>query len=68
MTKLELQGDWNEIKGRIKETYADLTDNDLLYKEGHGEETLGLLQQKLGKTKEEVEEIIDKHSSFFPTA
>ncbi|RAJ01619.1 uncharacterized protein YjbJ (UPF0337 family) [Chitinophaga skermanii] len=53
-----LKGKWNEISGKLKQKYADLTDNDLLYAEGKEDELYGRLQQKLGKTKEEVEKII----------
>ncbi len=51
----KFKGNWNELKGKIKQKYADLTDDDLLYAEGKEEEWLGKLQQKLGKTKEEFE-------------
>lgn len=53
--KLKMQGNWNEIKGRIKQQYADLTDDDLLYTEGEEDVLIGKLQKKLGKTKEEFE-------------
>jgi uncharacterized protein YjbJ (UPF0337 family) len=54
MDKLELKGGWNELKGKIKQAYGDLTDDDLKYEEGKDEETLGRLQQKTGKTREEL--------------
>ncbi len=50
-----LKGNWNEIKGKLKQKYADLTDDDLLYIEGKEDELLGKLQQKLGKTRAELE-------------
>ncbi|ODS77009.1 MAG: general stress protein CsbD [Cytophagaceae bacterium SCN 52-12] len=50
-----MKGQWNEIKGKLKQKYADLTDDDLLYVEGKEEELLGKLQQKLGKTRAEIE-------------
>jgi uncharacterized protein YjbJ (UPF0337 family) len=53
-TQLKLKGSWNEIKGRIKQEYADLTDDDLKYEEGQDDELVGRLQQKTGKTKEQV--------------
>ncbi|NLR59524.1 CsbD family protein [Chitinophaga polysaccharea] len=56
---LRLKGNWNELKGKIKQQYADLTDDDLLYVEGKEDELLGRLQQKTGKTKEEVKSWID---------
>ena len=52
--KLKLKGNWNETKGKIKQAYADLTDDDLTYKEGQEDELVGKLQQKIGKTKEGV--------------
>jgi len=54
----ELQGNWNETKGKLKQKFALLTDNDLLFTEGMKEEMLGKLQVKLGKTKEELAAII----------
>ena len=60
MNKLEIKGTWNEASGKLKQKYADLTDDDLLLEEGKEEELLGRLQKKLGKTKEEVQEIISE--------
>lgn len=57
---LKVKGNWNELKGKIKQQYADLTDDDLLYEEGKEDELLGRIQQKTGKTKEEVKSWIDK--------
>lgn len=54
MDKLELKGSWNEIKGKIKQSHADFTEDDLEYQEGKEDELFGRLQQKLGKTKDEV--------------
>lgn len=53
-----LEGNWNEIKGKLKQKFATLTDNDLLLIEGKQDELLGRLQIKLGKTKEEIHAII----------
>ena len=36
MDKLRFKGNWNELKGRAKQEWADLTDDDLLYEEGKG--------------------------------
>ena len=55
----KLKGNWNQIKGKLKEEYADLTDNDLLYIEGKEDQLFGRLQEKLGKSKEEVHTLID---------
>ena len=54
----ELKGNWNEIKGKLIQKYAILTDDDLLFVEGKNEELMGRIQAKLGKTKSEVEELI----------
>ena len=54
MTKLELKGNWNEIKGKLKQKYGQLTDDDLAFAEGKDDELLGRLQQRLGRTKEEI--------------
>ena len=54
MTKLEIKGNWNEIKGKLKQKYADLTDDDLTFAEGKDDELLGRLQKKLGRTKDEL--------------
>ena len=58
----QIKGNWNEVKGKIKQQYADLTDDDLLYEEGKEDELLGRLQKALGKTRAEVESELDKYS------
>jgi uncharacterized protein YjbJ (UPF0337 family) len=55
---LELKGYWNQAKGKLKERYAVLTDNDLAYEEGKEDQLVGKLQEKLGKTKDEVKKIL----------
>ncbi|UXD70721.1 CsbD family protein [Sphingobacterium faecium] len=60
MSELTWKGRWNELKGKVKQQYADLTDDDLLYAEGKEDELLGKLQKKTGKTKEEVEDWLEK--------
>ena len=56
----ELTGNWNEIKGKLKQKFAILTDSDVLLEEGKHDELLGRLQIKLGKTKEEVQKLISE--------
>ena len=51
---LNLKGSWDEAKGKLKQQYAQLTDQDLNYAEGKGDELVGRLQQKLGKGKKEI--------------
>ncbi|MBK7849701.1 MAG: CsbD family protein [Bacteroidetes bacterium] len=58
MNTLGIKGNWNEQKGKLKQKYAQLTDDDLLLIEGKHDELFGRLQIKLGKSKEEVERII----------
>lgn len=54
MDRLEIKGKWNEVKGKIKQAYGDLTDDDLTYQEGQDDEFLGKLQTKTGKKREEL--------------
>ena len=54
MDKLELKGTWNETKGKLKEKYGQLSDDDLKYSEGQEEQLIGRLQKKLGKSRDEV--------------
>ena len=58
--KLKAKGNWNEIKGKIKQQYSHITDDDLLYQEGKDDELLGRIQKKTGKTKEQVIRWIDQ--------
>lgn len=59
MSNWKLKGNWNEIKGKLKQEYGTLTDNDLAYQEGKEDELLGNLQKKLGKTKDQLKSYID---------
>jgi uncharacterized protein YjbJ (UPF0337 family) len=52
--KLKLKGNWNETKGKIKQEYGDLTDDDLAYEDGKDDELVGRLQKKTGKAKDDV--------------
>ena len=54
MDKLEFKGKWNELKGKAKQAYADLTDDDLKYEEGREDELYGRIQTKTGKTRQQV--------------
>jgi uncharacterized protein YjbJ (UPF0337 family) len=59
MTNLtELKGNWNETKGKLKQKFAILTDDDLLLVEGKHDEMMGKIQTRLGKTKEEIQKLI----------
>ena len=58
-TKLEIKGNWNEVKGKLKQKYGQLTDDDLTFSEGKDEELLGRLQKRLGQTKEDIRKTIE---------
>jgi uncharacterized protein YjbJ (UPF0337 family) len=60
MTTLNLKGSWNEVKGKLKQKYSQLTDDDLMFAEGKEDELLGRLQQKLGRTKEDLRSDIER--------
>ncbi len=57
--KEEIRGTWNEQKGKLKQKYADLTDDDLMYEEGKEDEMWGRLEKKLGKAKKEILSIFE---------
>jgi uncharacterized protein YjbJ (UPF0337 family) len=59
MNKLTIEGNWNEIKGKLKQKYGDLTDDDLTFAKGKEDEMYGRLQKKLGKTKAEIKREIE---------
>lgn len=60
MNLTEMKGNWNVIKGKLKQQYGDLTDDDLTYVEGKDDEFWGRIQKKVGKTKEQIQEQISK--------
>lgn len=55
---LQLKGNWNQIKGDLKQKYADLTDSDLIYQEGQEDKILGNLQEKTGESLENLRKMI----------
>lgn len=55
---LKLKGNWNELKGQLKEKYGELTDDDLTYAEGQEDQLLGKLQQKTGESKENLKKML----------
>ena len=63
MNALEMKGNWNIIKGKLKQKYAQLTDNDLQYVSGKEDELIGRIQKRTGQTKEEVERELDECTS-----
>jgi uncharacterized protein YjbJ (UPF0337 family) len=54
MNKLSFRGNWNEIKGKLKQKYGNLTDGDLTFIQGKEDELLGRLQQRTGQTREQL--------------
>lgn len=58
--KEKIKGNWNQIKGRLKQKYGKLTDDDLTYVEGKEDELIGRLQEKTGESKQKLKEIIDR--------
>lgn len=54
MNKTEMKGNWNVIKGKLKQRYGEITDDDLILEEGQEDELWGRMQKKVGKTKEEI--------------
>jgi uncharacterized protein YjbJ (UPF0337 family) len=59
MNTTNVSGRWNAVKGKLKQKFAGLTDNDLMFAEGKKDEMIGRLQIKLGKTKDEMQKIIE---------
>jgi len=60
VNRQQLEGKWNEVKGRLKEKWGNLTDDDLVRGEGNVEQLVGVVQQKTGKGREEVERFLDE--------
>jgi uncharacterized protein YjbJ (UPF0337 family) len=60
MNTMQIKGNWHVVKGKLKQRFANLTDNDLRYEEGKEEELFGRLQKATGQTREELERIFDE--------
>jgi len=58
-TKLQIKGNWNEVKGKLKQKYGQLTDDDLTFAQGKDDELLGRLQKRLGQSKEDLRKTIE---------
>jgi uncharacterized protein YjbJ (UPF0337 family) len=63
MNTLELKGTWKEVKGKMKQKYAQLTDDDLMFEEGAEDELIGRIEKRLGKSKEEIKKELENLSS-----
>nr|WP_299206566.1 CsbD family protein [uncultured Brumimicrobium sp.] len=59
-TEDKIKGNWNELKGKFKQKFGELTDDDLAYAEGKEDELIGKIQKKTGKAKEEIKKFIDE--------
>lgn len=59
MNTLELKGNWNIIKGTLKQKWAKLTDDDLQYADGKNDELIGRIQKRTGETREAVEKAVN---------
>jgi len=64
MNKLQIKGDWNIAKGKLKQRWAKLTDNDLTYQHGMEDELVGRIQERTGETRENIEKAIQDATSF----
>jgi uncharacterized protein YjbJ (UPF0337 family) len=62
MTTLEIKGDWNITKGKLKQKWAKLTDDDLQYTDGKCDELYGRIQKRTGETREAIEKVIHESS------
>lgn len=59
-TEDKMKGNWNQLKGKIKQQYGELTDDDLAYEEGSEDRVIGKIQEKTGKTKDEITKFINE--------
>ncbi|NML64376.1 CsbD family protein [Hymenobacter sp. RP-2-7] len=62
-SNLQIKGNWDEIKGKLKQQYAQLTDEDLNFSDGKIDELLGRLEQKLGQSKSDIVKLLSDFSS-----
>ena len=60
MAKIKSKGDWNVLKGKLKQQFAKLTDDNLLFIKGKEEELIGRIQQRIGRTRQDIRDLIDK--------
>lgn len=58
MNQLTMKGNWNVVKGKLKQKYANLTDNDLAYVEGQEDELIGRIQKRTGEVREQIERVL----------
>ncbi len=58
--KLQIKGQWNKVKGQLKQKYGQLTEDDLIYQEGKEDELLGRLEIRTGRSREELQKEINR--------
>jgi len=58
MNRLQFKGDWNIAKGKLKQRWGSLTDDDLRFVEGEGDELIGRIQKRTGETREIIEKAL----------
>lgn len=63
MNRMQLKGNWNEVKGKLKQRWGQLTDDDLKYVEGKEDELIGRIQRRTGEAREQIERFIEEQSS-----
>jgi uncharacterized protein YjbJ (UPF0337 family) len=61
-TELKLKGNWNVVKGKLKQAYGDLTDDDLKFEEGKEDELVGRIQKRIGTTASDVRHLLQKYN------
>jgi uncharacterized protein YjbJ (UPF0337 family) len=59
-TTLKIKGNWNELKGKIKQKYAKVTDDDLMFQEGQEDQLLGRLERRTGEAKDKLMKFINE--------
>lgn len=64
MNKDTMKGQWDIAKGKLKQKYAQLTDNDLVYVEGKEDELLGRIEKKVGRSRAEIEKFLEKDANW----
>jgi len=61
-TELNLKGNWNVVKGKLKQAYGNLTDDDLTFVEGQEDELVGRIQKRIGVTAADVRRLLEKYN------
>jgi uncharacterized protein YjbJ (UPF0337 family) len=61
-TQLNLKGNWNVVKGKLKQAYGELTDDDLTYADGQEDELIGRIQKRIGVTATDVRRLLEKYN------